>query len=115
MNMKRYRVIAVLLLSVLLVWGGYRGYRAHANLVTLNVRNMDVHRVLSKLEWQTWERIVANKGVSGNVTLNVRNVPLTEVLNIIGLQTASRWTALYPIYSTRESVMKLHSVVRGDL
>lgn len=113
--MKRYRVLAVVLGGAALVWAGYCAYRAQANLVTLNVRNTDVRQVVPKLEWQTWERILIHKDVSGNVTLNVRNVPLAEVLNIIGLQTGARWTSLYPIYSTRQSVLKLHQVVQGDI
>jgi hypothetical protein len=98
-----------------LLWGGYRAYRAHANIVTLNVRNMEVRRVVSKLEWQTWKRIVVGKNVGGNVTLNVHNVPLDEVLNIVGLQTDSRWTRLYPIYSTRKSLASFNQVLLGNL
>jgi len=97
------------------VWGAYRAYRAHANLVTLTVRNMEVQRVVSKLQWQTWERIVLSKGVGGRVTLQVHNVPLDEVLNIVGLQTDSRWTRLYPLYSTRKSLAVLQQVLLGNV
>jgi hypothetical protein len=113
--MKPYRKILVALLGVIVLWGGYRAYRAHTNLVTLNVRNMEVRRVVSKLRWQTWEHIVVSKHVGGNVTLNVHNVPLEEVLNIIGLQTDSRWTRLYPIYSTGKSLVSFNRVLQGDL
>ena len=76
---------------------------------------MEVRRVVSKLEWQTWNRIVVNKNVGGNVTLNVHDVPLDEVLNIIGLQTDSRWTHLYPIYSTGKSFASFNKVLLGNL
>jgi hypothetical protein len=76
---------------------------------------MEVRRVVSKLEWQTWERIIVNKTVGGNVTLNLHNVPLDEVLNIVGLQTDSRWTRLYPIYSSRKSLAAFKQVLQGDL
>lgn len=112
--MKRYRVLAASLSAALLIWGGYFAYRAHANLVTLNVRDMDVRRAISKIEWQTWERIVVNKDVAGTVTLNVKDAPLADVLNIVALQTASRWTALYPIYSTSKSAVALNKVIRGE-
>src|SRR5438045_3424361 len=101
--------------TAIVLWGGYRAYRAHPNLVTLNVRTMDIRRVWSKPQWQTWERIVVNKNVGGKVTLNVRNVPLDEVLNIVGLQTDSRWTRLYPIYSTRKSLTAFNQVLLGNL
>jgi len=92
--MTRFRTLVALSAAGAMLWGGYRVYRAHANLVTLNVRNMEVRQVISKIEWQTWERILVNKDVSGKVTLNVHSVPLEEVLNIVGLQTDARWTAL---------------------
>ena len=113
--MKPHRTFLVALVMAALLWGGYRAYRAHANLVTLNVRNMDLRRVVSKLEWQTWKRIVVSKSVDGKVTLNVHNVPLDEVLNIVGLQTDSRWTRLYPIYSTRKSLAAFNQVLLGNL
>src|SRR5579862_9257682 len=113
--MKTSRGVLVGALAAVVLWGGYRAYRAHANLVSLNVRNMEVRRVVSKLQWQTWNKIVVNKNVGGNVTLNVHNVPLEEVLNIIGLQTDSRWTRLYPIYSARRSMAAFTRVLEGNL
>ncbi len=113
--MRPYRNVVVALVTIAGLWVAYRAYRAHENLVTLDVRNMDVHKVVSKLEWQTWERIVLNKNVGGLVTLNVHNVPLEEVLNIVGLQTDSRWTRLYPIYSTSKSLAAFNQVLQGKL
>src|SRR6185369_7174157 len=111
--MKPHRIFLVASVTAAVLYGGYRAYRAHANLVTLNVRNMEVRQVVSKLEWQTWEHIVVSKDVGGKVTLNVHNVPLEGVLNIIGLQTDSRWTQLYPIYSTRKSLSAFNQVLQG--
>jgi hypothetical protein len=113
--MKPNRIFLVAFGSAVVLWGGYRAYRAHANLVTLSVHNMEVRRVVSKLEWQTWNRIVVNKNVGGNVTLNVHDVPLDEVLNIIGLQTDSRWTHLYPVYSTGKAFASFNKVLLGNL
>ncbi|HEV8544299.1 MAG TPA: hypothetical protein VGR78_18070, partial [Verrucomicrobiae bacterium] len=113
--MKRKRVIGAVVLAGVLIWVGYRAYLAHANLVTLNVRNMDIHRVVSKIEWQTWERIIVNKNVGGLITLNVHKVPLDQVLDILALQSGSRWTALYPIYRASASEGKFEKVVHGDV
>ena len=110
--MKPHR-IALVLLAAAVLWGGYRAYRAHNNLVTLNVREMEVRKVVSKLEWQTWERIIVSRNVGGKVTLNVHSVPLEEVLNIIGLQTDSRWTRLYPVYLSRTSMAGFRQVLEG--
>src|SRR5436190_3310331 len=113
--MKRGLVCIVLALGALLLWGSWLAWRARSNLVTLNVRNMDVRKVVSKIQWQTWERIIVNNDVSGNVTLNVRKVPLEEVLHIVAMQTSSRWTALYPLYSTGKSAVDFKKAVRGDM
>src|SRR5690349_11010506 len=108
--MKPSRIFLTSLILAAALWGAYRAYRAHANLVSLSVRNMEIRRVVSKLEWQTWERIIVSKDVGGKVTLQVRDVPLDEVLNIIGLQTDSRWTRLYPLYSTKKSLATFYQV-----
>lgn len=102
-------------LCVALAWFGYRAYRAYTNRVTLDVRDMEVRQVVSKLEWQTWERILVHKAVSGRVTLNVQNAPLSEVLGIIGLQVSARWTTLYPLYATRRSVDTFQKAILGEL
>lgn len=112
--MKPSRIFLAVLVAVAL-WAGYRAYRAHLNLVTITVRNMEVRKVVSKLEWQTWERILVSKDVNGRITLNVHNVPLDEVLNIVGLQTDSRWSRLYPVYSTRKSRSAFLKVIEGKL
>jgi hypothetical protein len=113
--MKRGFLFITLALGALLLWAGWLAYRAHSNLVTLNVRNMDVRRVVSKIQWQTWERIIVNNDVSGKVTLQVKKVPLEAVLHIVAMQTSTRWTALYPIYSTGKSVVAFKKAVRGDM
>jgi len=103
------------LVAIALAWGGRKAYLAYKNLVTLNVHDMDVRDVVQKIERQTWELIVVNKDVRGKVTLNVRNVPLEEVLGIIGEQTSSRATAVYPIFSSSDSFVKLRKLARGEI
>ncbi|HMJ90932.1 MAG TPA: hypothetical protein VK530_14010 [Candidatus Acidoferrum sp.] len=111
----RFRILVGLGVAAVLVWGCYRGYRARLNLVTLNVRNMDVRKVVSKIQWQTWERVIVHKDIAGPVTIEVKNVPIDDVLNIIGLQVHARWTALYPIYARGAALVPLKKAVRGDI
>ncbi|HKQ38337.1 MAG TPA: hypothetical protein VJ063_09685 [Verrucomicrobiae bacterium] len=113
--MRRGLLCIALALGAILLWGSWLAWRARSNLVTLDVRNMDVRKVVSKMQWQTWERIIVNNNVSGKVTLNVRKVPLEAVLHIVAMQTSSRWTALYPLYSTGKSVVAFKKAVRGDM
>lgn len=113
--MKRGLLCIALALGAVLLWGSWLAWRARSNLVTLNVRNMDVRKVVSKIQWQTWERIIVNNDISGKVTLNVKKVPLESVLHIVAMQTSSRWTALYPLYSTGKSVVAFKKAVRGDM
>ncbi len=111
----RITLILVLLLGAAGLYGTWISLRAHRNLVTLNVRNMDVRQVVKKIEWQTWERILVHQDVEGKVTLNVRRAPLEDVLGILGEQTSSRWSALYPLYSSGKSLAALKKSLRGEI
>ncbi len=103
------------ILVVILGWYSYLAWCASKDLVTLNVRNMDVRKVLKKMERQTWETITPHKELQGKVTLRVNKVPLTEVLNIIGEQTSSRWTAMYPLYTKSKSLDTFKKAIIGEV
>jgi hypothetical protein len=105
------------LLAVVVVgaaWFTYVAF-AHRNLVTLDVRNMDVREVIRKIEGQTHQSISVHKEVEGKITLNVRRVPLEEVLNIIDDQAESRWSVIYPLYTTSGKLETLKKALRGEL
>jgi type II secretory pathway component GspD/PulD (secretin) len=104
---------AIFVFMVGSAWGSYTWYRAHNNLVTLNVRDADVRVVARSIEWQTWEKIIVHREVSGRVTLNVHDMPLERVLGIISEQLSARWQAIYPLYSSRKSRFALEKVVVG--
>jgi hypothetical protein len=106
------------IVALLVVAGAYvtwAAFLARRDLVTLNVRDMEIRKVLSRLEWQTRETILADKDVKGKVTLNVRRAPLEHVLYIIGEQTSSRYTKVYPLYSDSKSKSMLQRALRGEL
>src|SRR5687767_8980948 len=107
--------IATLIFGLAGLYAGWLAYCAHRNLVTLNVRNMEVCDVVRKMERQTWESILADKRVVGKVTLNVRRKPLEAVLRMIGEQTFSRSSVLYPLYSTDKSLASLEQALRGEV
>ena len=106
--------IAVAVAVLGIAYGTWAAIQAHRDLVTLNVRNMDVRKVISKIEWQTRETILVDKNVQGKITLNVTRAPLEHVLHIIGDQTSSRWSVMYPLYSTDKSLHALERVLRGE-
>jgi len=95
-------------------WGVYAAYRAHSNLVTLNVHDADVRKVVRSIEWQTWEKIIVGHDVNGKVTLNVYKAPLERVLTILSEQTSSRWTTVYPLYSSHKSLAALGNLIAGS-
>jgi hypothetical protein len=111
----RFRIVILVAVAALLIWGCYRGHRAHLNLVTLHVRNMDARKVISKIQWQTWERIIVHKDIDGLVTIDVTDAPLEDVLNIISIQLHAKWTALYPIYARGSALVPFKKAVRGDI
>ena len=104
-----------LIAGAAILYGGWLIYCAYFNLVTLDVRNMEVREVVKKIERQTWESISADKGVQGKVTLNVRRKPLEAVLRMIGDQTFSRPNIIYPLYSENKSLALLQQALRGEV
>ncbi|MEO8425577.1 MAG: hypothetical protein ABI651_00550 [Verrucomicrobiota bacterium] len=101
-----------LLAGVVLIYGAWTAVRAHRNLVTLNVRNMEVRQLVRKIERQTWESIVVNKDVQGRVTLEVRNAPLEAVLDLVAGQVSARSSHLYPIYHKKSSLKELQALLQ---
>jgi hypothetical protein len=99
----------------LTAYTGRLAWRAHKDLVTLDVRDTDLPKVVSKLRWQTWEPIYVGKEVTGTVTLRVKNQPLEVVLNILNEQVNGRWTAVYPLYSSRKSLNTARALAKGEL
>jgi len=112
---KNWRLIILLAAGGAAIYFAFAIHRARSNLVSLNVHEADLQQVVHTIEWQTWEDILVEPGVQGKVTLNVHRVPLEEVLRIIEQQTAARWTAVYPLYTSKKSLAELKQVVQGDL
>lgn len=106
--------LCVAILAVGGVWFGYSAYRASKKLVTLNVRDMPVRDVCKLIERQTWETIYVANPVEGKVTLRVKNMPLEEVLSIVSEQVNARYSAVYPLYSTKSSLERLIQIVLGN-
>jgi hypothetical protein len=104
-----------LLVLAVLGYGARFAWRAHRNLVTLDVRDMDVRKVVGKMEWQTWEDIHVQKEVQGKITLKVINTPLEEVLRIVGSQSQSRPALFYALYSGGPSLARLEQSLRGEV
>jgi hypothetical protein len=108
-------VLCGVLLAAAIGYTSWFAWRAHRNLVTLDVRNMEVRQVVKKISWQTWEDIFVHKDVQGNVTLRVSKMPLEQVLRLVGEQTFSRPSSLYPLYSKGESFTRLKKTLRGEI
>jgi hypothetical protein len=101
--------------GAVLLYGGWAAYRAHRNLVTLDVRDMPIRQVVKKLQWQTWETIVVHSNLQGKVTMNVRKVPLEEALKIVDDQISSSHSVLYPLYSKGSALTSLKKALRGEV
>ena len=111
---RKLLLIATLVIGAGL-WGGRLAWRAHQDLVTLEVHDIPLREVVKKLERQTWETIETHKDVDGRITLNVEDQPLPVVLSLIADQTGARWTAAYPLYTTRERLQTAYRVARGEM
>lgn len=96
-------------------WVGRAAWRAHRQLVSLDVRNAPLAEVLRKIERQTWTKIRAEKSVANaRVILHVKDKPLSEVLDNLAEQAGARWSKLYAVYDSSRALKALDSALRGD-
>jgi hypothetical protein len=82
------------LLALLLLWGAWRLY-AGWGLVTLDVTDAPVSRVLSEIRKQGGIEIVSNLDPSTKVSLQVKRVPPVEALDIVAVRTDASWRLAY--------------------
>ena len=115
MSSKKIITYGSALLVLAAIYFGRAAYRAHLNLVTLDVRDMDVREVVNKMEHQTWEVIFVEKAVEGKITMQVEKMPLEEALRLVGSQASARASTIYPLYSTSQSFKALKESLRGEV
>ncbi len=96
------------------LWVGRMAWRAHRQLVTLDVREMPLREVVRKVERQTWKKIRVENALDVRITLRVTDRPLAYVLDRLAEQAGARWSTLYAIYDSGTALKALDSALRGD-
>ncbi|MBN8245825.1 MAG: hypothetical protein J0L84_00115 [Verrucomicrobia bacterium] len=94
------------------LWAGRMAWRAHQDRVTLHVRNMPLSDVVSRLERQTWESIVADARLDERITLDVEEAPLAEVLDRIAMQAGALATTIHAVHRTSDALPRLREALR---
>ena len=82
------------LLALLLVWGAWHLY-AGWGLVTLNVDNAPLSRVLSEIRKQGGIEVVSSLDPTTKVSLQVKRVPPVEALDVLAVRTDASWRLAY--------------------
>ena len=103
--------------ALLLTAGGWlarAAWRAHCQIVTLQVRNAPLGEVLGKIEKQTWKKIYAEQSLDARITLNVVNKPLAYVLDRLAEQAGAQWSTLYTVYESSRALAALQAALHGD-
>ena len=88
--MKRSQILVLVAVGLAAASTGRLAWRAHKNIVTLDVHNMKVADVAKKLRWQTWESITVHKDLTNRVTLQVEDQPLVGVLALSSCANVGR-------------------------
>lgn len=105
-------------LSALLAAGGVAvgrlAWRAHRQIVTLNVHEAPLGQVLRQIQWQTWRKIRAESLLDARITLQVVDMPLSNVLDRIAEQAGAHWSTLYAVYESARGLKALDAALRGD-
>lgn len=97
------------------LWLGRLAWRAHRQLVTLDVHEAPLPQVLRDIERQTWTKIREEAALdTARITLHVEDAPLAQVLSRIAEQAGARWSTLYAVYNSRQSLKALESALSGD-
>ena len=113
--MKRSQILVLVAVGLAAASTGRLAWRAHKNIVTLDVHNMKVADVAKKLRWQTWESITVHKDLTNRVTLQVEDQPLVDVLALIADQCEGRWSVAYPLYTTGAKLALAKRVATGEV
>lgn len=113
--MKRAHVLILIAATLVVGYAGRLMWRAHQNIVSLEVNNQPVREVVKSLEWQTWESILVHKDLNARITLHVVNQPLEGVLGLISEQCEGRWSVAYPLYTTSAKLKSVKKLAMGEL
>jgi len=105
--------IALAAVAVATIWFGRLAWRAHHNLVTLDVRNMPLAEVVRSLERQTWEKIRFDKSMKARISLNVKDAPLARVLDMVAERAGARWQRVFAVGASDAAMAKLEAVLEG--
>lgn len=114
-NMKRPQLLILVAVGLLTAYAGRLAWRAHKNIVSLDVHNMAVREVIKKVGRQTWESIQVHNGIDGRITLHVEDQPLNGVLTLIADQCDGNWSIAYPIYTSKAQLSLARKVATGEL
>ena len=105
-------------IGVLLVagaaWFGRPAWRAHLQIVTLDVHNAPLAEVVRKVERQTWKPITTDRGLDARITMHVIDMPLAKVLDRIAEQAGAHWSTVYAVYKSKPALKALDSALQGD-
>jgi hypothetical protein len=114
MKTKHLVVGVALLVAAAGGWAGRLAWRAHRQLVSLNVREMPLRQVLRQMEWQTWKKIRAEQALDARITLHVSDKPLSYVLDRVAEQAGAHWSTLYAVYHSDAARRALEQKLSGD-
>ncbi|MBU6400609.1 MAG: hypothetical protein KGS61_09840 [Verrucomicrobia bacterium] len=106
--------VGAVLLAAGGLWIGRAGWRAHRQLVTLDVREVPLAEVLRRIERQTWTKLRAEASLDTRITLRVTDQPLAYVLDRLAEQAGARWSTLYAVYDSSAALTALDAALRGD-
>jgi hypothetical protein len=112
MKTKYILLSVVIVLAVALCWVGRSVYRAHKNIVTIDVYQVPLTSVIKQFERQTRETIIADNGLDAKVTLAVKNKPLDEALDQLARSAGANWSKWYAVHGSERALTQLETALR---
>ena len=112
--MKRYLLISGLLcLLGMGFWCGRAAWRAHKNLVSLEVRDVPLREVVRQFERQTWETIHLDHRLDGKVTLCLKEVPLADALGQLAAEVGAQAATIHAVHRSPAALHRLEAALAG--
>ena len=104
--MNRRALLLTLAFGLVAAYAGRLAWRAHKNIVTLDVHNMPVRDVVRKIRWQTWESVTVHKDLTNRVSLTVEGLAKGELV------TGKHVAVIEDVTTTGGSSLKAVAVLR---
>jgi hypothetical protein len=110
MNRQRWLLVIIVVLALAKAWNIY----AEWGLITVDVKDAPLAKVMHSIEKQGWVTLATNMPADTKVTMHVFKVPLPDALEALSVVTESRWRLTYVFAPDKGSIQGMLSTISAN-